>query len=352
MSYISHRHGFGLDTVISFEMVLPNGTITRVDESKPELYRIMKGAGLSNFGIVTSFEVEAVEAPKQGYWLSFSSHGWDHVPAVLAEAHTHLVEQEVDDLDAISLLLFAYNTEFRMPLMLVLQVHSDHPSAETTPRVFEGFNEIPTLAPSQPQMLSYADTLQLGVDLGPPNGKRADNGLTVFYPSKAAVADIAEIVRGYFEQIKDVEGLYVNGNFQPLYRNMIKQMSKRGGNSLPVDADDGPMWLLGLAANWDRPQDDDFMSGLMKQTFDAIEATTKKHNVYHPYKYFNYAAAWQVEDVWAGYKDAELERLRRLQREYDPDQVFVSGGLSGGSLKLNSKDAQAGASRQNIRDEL
>lgn len=339
MSYISHRHGMGLDTVIAFEMVLPNGTVTRVDESKPELYRIMRGAGLSNFGIVTSFEVEAVEAPKQGFWLSFASHGWDQVGDVLEQSHAHLVEQEADDLDAMSLLLFTYNPEFGIPLMLNIQVHSNHSSAETTPNVFQPFKNIPTLGPEQPQMLSYAETLQLGVDLGPPNGKRADNVVTILYPSKAATADIAEIVKGYLEQIKDVKGLYVNGNLQPLYRNIFKQMSKRGGGSLCVDEQDGPLWLFGFAANWDNAEDDEFMSGLMQQTLKDVEAAAKKHGVYHPYKYFNYAAPWQAEDVWSGYKDGELKRLRRLQREYDPDQVFVTGGLNDGSFKLNSKDS-------------
>ena len=339
MSYISHRHGLGIDTVVSLEMVLPNGTLATIDESKPEIYRVMKGAGQSNYGIVTSFEVEAFEAPKQGFWLSFSSHGWDKLPTVLEESHKHLLEQDVEDLDAIILLLFVYNSEFNMPLVMALQVHSDHPSTDTMPTVFGGLNNISTLAPSQPQMLSYADTLQLGVDLGPPNGKRADNTLTLFYPSKEAVAEIAGLVKEYMEQIKDVEGLYVNANLQPIYRNMFKQMSKRGGNSLPVGEGDGPTWLFGIAANWDKAEDDNFMSGLMEKTVREVEAVAKKHNVFHPYKYFNYAARWQAEDVWSAYKDTDLQRLRQLQREYDPDQVFVTGGLNDGSFKLNSKDS-------------
>lgn len=338
MSYISHRHGLGIDTVTAFEMVLPNGTIARVTEETPELFRVMKGSGLSNFGIVTSFEVEVIEAPRDGYRLSFTTHGWDQAPAIVDALHAHLVEQDTEDVDAMVLPLFTYNQEMDLPLVLVLQVHSNHSSITTTPSVFQPFTGLPTLAPEQPQLLTYAETLQLGIDLGPPHGRRADYAVSAFRPSKVALLEIVEVVRVYFDKIKHVNGMYVNVITTPMYDSMIKQMSKHGGNSLCVDENEGPFWMFSIAANWFDAADDDFMSGLIQQTVQRVDAATKKHGVFHPYKYFNYAAPWQAADVWAGYSAADLKQLRRLQRQYDPEQIFVSGGLHGAGFKLNTKE--------------
>ena len=47
--------GLTVDTVKSLTLVLPNGTISRIDSSRPELFFALKG-GLNRFGIVTAVE--------------------------------------------------------------------------------------------------------------------------------------------------------------------------------------------------------------------------------------------------------------------------------------------------------
>jgi FAD/FMN-containing dehydrogenase len=327
-------------------MVLPNGSIVRVDDTKPELYRTMRGSGLSNFGIVTSFEVEAVESPRQGYWLAFASHGWDQSQAIIEALHDHLLENEMADLDTAIVPLFTYNAELGLPFVIMLQVHANH-SDLSTPAAFQSFDDIPTLAPAEPRFYTYAETLQLAIDFGPPNGHRHSSAVTAFRPSVAAMTDVVGYIKGVFERIKHIEGLSTNAVPSPVYRNIIKQMSKRGSNSLCIDPDEEPFWVWAFAASWNNSKDDEFMSNIVKGTILDIEAVTKKHGVYHPYKYFNYAGAWQAKDVWAGYNSDDLGRMKQLQKEYDPDQVFVAGGLNSLGFKLNSKKEAS-----NLRDEL
>ncbi|KAH9834776.1 uncharacterized protein C8Q71DRAFT_766331 [Rhodofomes roseus] len=57
-SFLSNQYGLTVDTVRAFELVLPNGTITTVTESNPDLFWALKG-GFNNFGIVTQFILEA-----------------------------------------------------------------------------------------------------------------------------------------------------------------------------------------------------------------------------------------------------------------------------------------------------
>ena len=338
ISYISRRYGLGLDTIVAFEMVLPNGTITRIDKSHPELYRVMKGSGLSNFGIVTSFEVEAVAAPKDGYYLSFSTSAWDQTPAIVNALHAHLTDEALDDPDAMLVPIFTYSQEAGLPLAIMLQIHSNHSDLASIPAVFETLQELPTLAPGRPALYTYAETLQLGIDLGPPNGKRADYAVTAFRPSAAAFNDVLAVIAVYFDQIKHIKGLYVNALPSFMYRSIIRQMARNGGNSLCVGPGEEPFWVFSIAVNWDHPADDALMSRLLKKTVRSIEQVAKQHGVSHPYRYFNYAAPWQAEDVWAGYGKDVLERMRQLQREYDPEQLFVAGGLNGLGFKLNSKE--------------
>ena len=349
MSYISKRYGFGMDTIIAFEMVLPDGSIARIDESTPELYWAMKGGGLSNFGIVTSFEVEAIEPLSKAFWFSFSSHAWDQVPAVVEETHSHLTEQETVDLDAVSLQLYIYNQEAGMPLTVIMQIHGNHTDADTVPPAFQSTTRIPTLAPSQPQMMTYYETLKMGEELGPPNGLRSQHSVTTFRPSKEAAMEIAVIVHDMFEKVKHIEGLYVNVAIQPIYRNILMLMAKRGGNSLGLEPDEGPMHLLSIAGIWERSADDDFMLSTVQSSMEAVEAVTKKHGVFHPYKYVNYAGRFQAGDVWMGFGKERLKELKRLQREYDPEQIFVEGGLNDGYFKLNRREVEA---KDTPKDEL
>ncbi|KZT04998.1 FAD-binding domain-containing protein [Laetiporus sulphureus 93-53] len=58
-SFLSNQHGLTVDTVVSYELVLPNGTVTSVtNASNPDLFWALKG-GFNNFGIVTQFTLEA-----------------------------------------------------------------------------------------------------------------------------------------------------------------------------------------------------------------------------------------------------------------------------------------------------
>ena len=60
--------GLGCDTVQSYTLVLPNGTVSEVDSSQPDLFFALKG-GLNRFGIVTEIRFKLFQHPKQ-VWVS------------------------------------------------------------------------------------------------------------------------------------------------------------------------------------------------------------------------------------------------------------------------------------------
>ena len=65
--------GLACDTVQSFTLVLPNGTITEVDSKQTDLFFALKG-GLNRFGIVTKITFKLVPQVPQ-VWVSLAKFG-------------------------------------------------------------------------------------------------------------------------------------------------------------------------------------------------------------------------------------------------------------------------------------
>jgi hypothetical protein len=77
--------------VIAYEVVLPNSTITTVThKSHPELFFALRGAGSSNFGIVTSFTLESFSPLNPaGLWDVVKAYSWDMLPKLLDLHHKY-----------------------------------------------------------------------------------------------------------------------------------------------------------------------------------------------------------------------------------------------------------------------
>ncbi|KAF4539443.1 FAD linked oxidase [Lasiodiplodia theobromae] len=80
-SWKTNQYGLTCDTVKSFTLVFPNGTITRVDSEQPDLFFALKG-GLNRFGVVASAEFYTHEQPPQVYG-GVKVYGSDEIDAVL-----------------------------------------------------------------------------------------------------------------------------------------------------------------------------------------------------------------------------------------------------------------------------
>ena len=66
-SWIADQYGLGIDNVVSFDLVLPNGTFVIVsDTNHPEILFGLKG-GLNNFGIISGVTMYA--RPLGAVWV-------------------------------------------------------------------------------------------------------------------------------------------------------------------------------------------------------------------------------------------------------------------------------------------
>jgi FAD/FMN-containing dehydrogenase len=59
LGWLARRHGFASDSVVSFELVTPDGLVVEVSaDSHPELFWALSGAGDGSLGVVASIEIE------------------------------------------------------------------------------------------------------------------------------------------------------------------------------------------------------------------------------------------------------------------------------------------------------
>ncbi|KAL4079832.1 FAD-binding domain-containing protein [Scleroderma citrinum] len=84
-SWLTNQHGLTIDTVTAYELVLPSGSVVNVTQSSnPSLFFALKG-GYNNFGIVTSFTLQAF--PQGQVWggsIYYNSSVVDQVTAATA----------------------------------------------------------------------------------------------------------------------------------------------------------------------------------------------------------------------------------------------------------------------------
>lgn len=78
--------------------------------------------------------------------------------------------------------------------------------------------------------------------------------------------------------------------------------------------------MSSLAIHYSLATDDDVVHTAAINIVNRSIEEAKRLGVHHRYLYPNYAD--QSQDVYAGYGDVNRERLRRIQRENDPDGVF------------------------------
>lgn len=89
-----------------------------------------------------------------------------------------------------------------------------------------------------------------------------------------------------------------------------------------------------LSTAWDTAEGDGPVGTMTTNVIDRVKAAAEDLGVCYPYIYAGYARAGQDEEVFAGYGENNLRRLKEIQRSVDPSGVFTSNGLWTGHLKL------------------
>ena len=142
-SYYTGRNGFGCDGVVSFEVVLANGSIINANATEnSDLWKALKGGSL-NFGIVTRFDLKAMPAVDLAYGLSvIASNYSDQVIDAVVEFTNH-AEERPDDA-----LISVYDSDPTISEDMTIVVIRVNTQGNLNTTSFDTVNQIPTISSS------------------------------------------------------------------------------------------------------------------------------------------------------------------------------------------------------------
>ncbi|PMB70683.1 putative FAD-linked oxidoreductase [Beauveria bassiana] len=309
-SWLTNQYGLGCDTVISYNLVLPNGTAITVDSTTPDLFFALKG-GLNRFGIVTSIVFKTFPQPD----LVYAGHQVFDASAVpaLTRAIQHFHENSDDPKS--SAILTLYGGTDNQPVLLLFHDGAGRPAA------FDPFNNFAALV-STVKDQSFASFTGSFSSVSNASDKRGafHTMSTSGYTQKFLAAIANESF--HYGQIAQEHAASVSYHIEPFMK-----YGKYATDS--AFAHDNSPLPLNLLFFWDKEADDAFWRAIMQQSIDYLIKVATAEGIsdtgmlaYPNFALHTYAGA-QI------YGSKNTARLRDIQFQYDPAGVmFLAGGFS------------------------
>ena len=327
--------------IISYEIVLADGSITTASESNnPDLWRALKG-GSNNFGIVTRFTALCFPATK--IWSGFLYMLPSQTDKVLAAFHEFVNRADSDDPNttydnhaAGPLTCFSYVQQLGFQIISINLVYT---------KLLENQKDWPTCWKTSgfASLWWFWSTCKVRALSG-----ATDDLNSLNYPGKRQVfatmtikndpVTITAVHAAYHDAIADIrrvnpKGLVWTLVLQPLLPNWVRK-----GYPNPLGLHDlatEPLVIVSFTTNWDESRDDDFVQKATRQAIEKMEAFAAAHKTGHRWRYLNYCAEWQRP--FDGYGEDNLRFLKEVSRRYDPDGLFQKGCVGGFKLGLGDE---------------
>ncbi|KAH6668220.1 hypothetical protein B0J14DRAFT_658137 [Halenospora varia] len=305
-SVLSAKHGWALDSVLEYEIVLPNATIRTVSENQhPELYYALRGGG-NNFGIVTSFKVTVF--PQGPVYSGSRTFGDDQTDRFLEEAERIFTLEDAEDTS------IGLDTQrYAEPVL--------------NPPVFDALNAIPALSNLTGGINSLANSTGFSGPLGQTRNIFAS---LTHYPSVELGKQTIGIFKNNVQLLGNRTAVRPELITYSIPAVAIGKMKLRGGNALGIDVE-GHLVVNLLSVSWASSIDDGAARTFASRFIASFEQAAEGLDVLHPFIYINYAN--KAQDVFSGYGEENKQRLIAIQTDIDPLGVFTSFGLWRGFFK-------------------
>jgi FAD binding domain len=355
ISFYSNQYGWVCDSVISYEIVLPDGKIMEVTQkSAPDLFKALRGAGQTNFGVVTSFTYESFEPPNPSgmLWDTIRTYSWDKLDE-LTKLHLDYLQAETEMIQSTGgFFAFGYESSYDVWVIVDRYVHTTHPDSESWPKVFAPFKVVEPLQGAEFITVRPFSNISEEIKSQSPYGFRNAYATFTFKPSYTLMTSILSIFKEEIEKIKEgVDGFLPAIVWHLLSQQTITHMQKNGGSAISMNLrpEDAPLVIFNLAWRWHDTSDDEKIYGALDRFLKRAEGKAKEMKAWHPFKYINYAHVSQ--NPLEGFGEEGLEWLIKLQKEVDPKGIFTRVGLNRGAYDLHQETVFE-QDQTNIRDEL
>jgi len=333
------RRGWACDGVAAYEIVLADSTILNVTHtSHPDLYFALRG-GSNNFGVVTTFTLEAF--PQGPIWGGMKMYTWDKMPALLDAYHAHTTDPAIMDQDAMGYDTFGYFQAYDMMVSIVQIIHTKPDEviddAGKFPKAYLAYAEIESMEATPPLKIAPMSEFTHEIAGSVTYGSRNIYHSISVRPNRDYYSKVLDIFYEEIAPVKNITGFLPVIHIQPITPDILRLMERNGGNALGISGVKEGLTLVTSSWTWKDKADDEKSQTAHDKVFERATDLAREMGIFHPFIYQNYAA--QGQDVFAGYGEENLKRLKKIQKSVDPDGVFARGGLCGGHFKINEKEA-------------
>ncbi|KAJ0114975.1 hypothetical protein J7T55_001382 [Diaporthe amygdali] len=308
-SWKTNQYGLTSDTVESFNVVLPNGTISSASaDTNPDLFFALKG-GLNRFAVVTS-AVYLTHPQTDQVYAGLTVYGEDQVDAVLnatqvfSDVNTDPKAQIITTINATpigtsALVLFFY----------------DGPDAGTVFEMFDGVDHTISLVKQQ-TFSNFVSTVDSSVSVNP---RGTFNSLPTTKTTPGFLAAVKNQATALFAQGHG--GLILSYDIEPFL--MYGQHATEG--AYPHDNSPLP---LNLYFSWTFSSDDQYWNDMMVNAVSQLRDVARQEGIFDETSavYPNYAINGTTAEELYG--PANAARLRTIKASVDPEGVMnLAGGF-------------------------
>ncbi|KAK3293715.1 uncharacterized protein B0H64DRAFT_364517 [Chaetomium fimeti] len=315
------RHGLTMDMLVNLNVVLANGTAVQVNEtSHPDLWWAMRGAG-HNFGIVTSFESKIwPEDKSKTYLVKTYQFAGRSLEAVIDRVNEFQGLGTLDPSWLASFGLYIMNTTLSKTEATINWAFVFSGSPEEGHAVLKPFDDLGPLSVDVVNVPYRVVNEYVG---GGMEGRLCEGNKT----HVIGTANLQTYNKTSMRAIYD------------LYNERIRQHPRLGDTRVLVEGYSVEGVLSHRSEDSAYALRDEHILTYFDTRFDSMDdplipfATEwRDHTVAlwyggqperRPTTYVNYAAGYESLEARYGHETWRLEKLRKLKRQYDPDNKFA-----------------------------
>jgi FAD/FMN-containing dehydrogenase len=310
IGWLRRKYGLSCDNLISADVVTADGELrTASSENNADLLWALQGGG-GNFGVVTSFEFRAHPVGPEVFFAFVIHPGTGTGARAALQFYREWSQSASDDISSFAILWHA-------------------PEIEEIPAEHHGVPIVVYLAMYAGDAVEGEAALQSLRDYGSPiadlSGRTPYLGVQRFFDADYPAHEMRYYWKSrYLNELsaEAMDALIRLNEASPSHQSTLDVWQLGGALSrVPPQntafGDRSAPYLIGIEANWERPEDDAACIDWGREAFRALEPFSSDR------EYFNFPGLYEESDKSVRNTfGANLGRLQSVKRKYDPDNLF------------------------------
>ncbi|KAK0199347.1 FAD-binding domain-containing protein [Desarmillaria ectypa] len=308
-SWLSNQYGLAIDNVVSYELVVPNGTVVTVTgENDPDLFFSLKGGG-NNYGIVTRFTLRTF--PQGAIWGGVARYNASYISAFNAASIKFC--SEVTDPKAAIIIIYGYTSG---QFILSTQMFYDGPTPPDG--IFDDFLAIPAVAQDVTTRSFFDFNNSTFASINGSTGYRTvSNDVPMLEYSESNIEGVIDELKFWGPTLSKHGGIIVSYILEPFLPSLLTLFP--AGSSAYPGTRDHVVFPTKLTLQWSSESEDGVFH-------DAARKTVEKLGAEGLSRYPNYAIYdTPVVDM---YGEEGVKRMEATRGRVDPKDVMrLTGGF-------------------------